>query len=188
MRPLSNPPHMPASRSRGFTLVELIITLSVLGILLTIGVPMLRPVVRSTGLRSTANRLVTALNYTRSEAVTRGRTVAICASANPMAVNPTCVAAGNDVNWATGWLVFVPAQDGTVAEVLRVNGPFAGDMTLTGNAASVAFSNMGVALQGNAPFAPLPGDRVYLVRSQGLRGWDIRVVPGGRINNQREVL
>ena len=177
MRPLPISLQNPKSQHRGFTLIELIVTLSVLGILLTIGVPMLRPLMRGTNLRSAANRLTTALNYARSEAVTRGARVVICASDDPMANDPEC---GSD--WTSGWLVFVDTDgnsdfDESANDVLlRVNGPATGDLTLVGAAEAVAFSNLGVALQG-------AGD--YEVRSPGLRRWIIQVAPGGRINNQR---
>ncbi|MEW5011411.1 MAG: GspH/FimT family pseudopilin [Cycloclasticus sp.] len=56
----------------GFTLVELLITLIIAGILLTIGVPSYQDFVRKNQTITNANNLVTALNLARSEAIKRG--------------------------------------------------------------------------------------------------------------------
>lgn len=128
MRPVRHPRPNSPNHAAGLTLIELIVTLVVLGILLTIAIPLMRPLIRSTSLTSSANSFVTALNYARSEAVTRGTRVVACASANPMANPPAC---SNNANWQTGWLVFVDGNDNNTYQaandtLLRVSGPLGG--------------------------------------------------------------
>ncbi|WP_225073740.1 GspH/FimT family pseudopilin [Desulfuromonas sp. CSMB_57] len=162
----------------GLTLIELIVTLVILGILLTIAIPLMRPLVRSTNLTSSANSFVAALNYARSEAVTRGARVVACASSNPMANPPAC---SNNANWQTGWLVFLDSNENNTYQaandtLLRVAGPIGGDLTLAGANPAVAFTNLGAAIAGSGN---------YIVCGSGLNRWTVNVTASGRINNQR---
>ena len=61
-----------SAKSSGFTLVELMITLAIAGILVAVGIPSFNSTISSNRLTSYANELVTALNLARSEAVKRG--------------------------------------------------------------------------------------------------------------------
>ena len=62
-----------------FTLIELMVTLSVLGILLAIALPNLRDFIVSNRLSSQVNGFVGLLNYARSEAIARNQPVLVCA-------------------------------------------------------------------------------------------------------------
>jgi type IV fimbrial biogenesis protein FimT len=177
MRPVRHP-RRDSNSLAGLTLIELIVALTILGILLTIAIPLMRPLLRSTSLTSFSNNFETALNYARSEAVTRGTRVVACASANPMANPPTC---SNNVNWQTGWLVFVDGNNNNTYQatndiLLRVGGPLTADLTLAGAAAAVSFTNMGGVTGGN-------GD--YVVCGSGLPRWTVNITPSGRINKNR---
>jgi type IV fimbrial biogenesis protein FimT len=94
------------SRARGFTLLELMATVSILGVLLAIGVPSFNEIIRNNRTAAQANELVTALNIARSEASKRGVPVTVCAAD---AARDAC--AGDAVgNWANGWLIFQDAN------------------------------------------------------------------------------
>ena len=108
---------MNARRQGGLTLLELIIGISVLGILLAVGVPSFQSTVDSNRLAAQTNSLVTALNLARSEAVKRGQPVSICASTN----QTSCSGA---TAWTTGWIAFTDANGAAGA----VNAP--GDTVL----------------------------------------------------------
>lgn len=111
----------------GFSLIELVITLAVVGILLGIGTPAIGRFVESTRLTSATNNLISDLSLARTEAVKRGVRVGLCTSAD----QSTCTNSGT---WTQGWLVFVD-QDGSSAwtagtdQVLRARESLAGSMS-----------------------------------------------------------
>jgi len=80
-------------RSKGFTLIELMITLTVLGVILGLAVPAMGDFVVRQRVSSQASELMLALAYARSEAVTRGVDVAVLPATN----------SGN--GWTDGWCV-----------------------------------------------------------------------------------
>lgn len=70
------------SAQRGFTLVELMVTVTVMGILLTIAAPNFSDMLNTNRVQSQIRELYSQLSYARSEAVSRGRMVTICHSSN----------------------------------------------------------------------------------------------------------
>ncbi|OGU20181.1 MAG: pilus assembly protein [Hydrogenophilales bacterium RIFOXYD1_FULL_62_11] len=89
---------------RGFTLVELLVTLAVGAILLAIAIPGYAFLANTNKLAAVTNELVVALQLARSEAVKRGQRVTVCKSANASSSSASCSNAGG---WQQGWLVFV---------------------------------------------------------------------------------
>lgn len=78
----------------GFTLLELLVTIVVAGVILGIGVPNLMEFQRNNAMAGASNELVTAVLAARSEAVKRGVPVTLCASADPLADPPACAPDG----------------------------------------------------------------------------------------------
>jgi type IV fimbrial biogenesis protein FimT len=135
---------MKQKRFKGFTLIELMVALSVAAILLTIGVPNFREMLLSNALTSKVNAFVADLNFTRSEAVKRGARVTMCKSND----KAQCAVAGG---WEEGWIVFVDtANPGTVdagETVLLSAEKLNGSLTLRGNSNvtnRVSYLNSGV--------------------------------------------
>jgi type IV fimbrial biogenesis protein FimT len=90
---------------RGFTLVELMVTLAVAAVLAMVAVPGMTQLFRSARLSAQTDQLVSALNLARLEAVKRRRDIQLCGAAIPApAPNPCNGAAADD--WTNGWLIF----------------------------------------------------------------------------------
>ena len=96
------------AENRGFTLLELMITLLIAGVILSIGVPSFRGVMQNQRMTTATNELVMSLNLAKSEAIKRVAYVSICKSSNGV----TCGDAAT--SWNDGWIVFANA---TVANV-----------------------------------------------------------------------
>ena len=91
------------AENRGFTLLELMITLLIAGIILSIGVPSFRGVMQNQRMTSATNELVMSLNLAKSEAIKRVVYVSVCKSSNGV----TCGDAAT--SWRDGWIVFANA-------------------------------------------------------------------------------
>lgn len=138
------------TKQTGFTLIELMVTIAVLGILLSIAIPSFQNMVLNSRITAQANQAITALNYARSEAVKRAAPVTVCST------NGGAACAGS-TNWSTGWMVFADADgDGTVdagEAVLRVWPALGGGNTLNAGAhLRVTFTATGFATGFNDTF------------------------------------
>lgn len=143
---------MHHSGVRGFTLLELLVTIAVAAILLGIAVPSYRSMVQQNTMASVANDLVGDLNYARSQAVTRGQPVYLCKSAD----QSTCTNAGD---WSQGWIVYSPNPDGGAQtpddSLIRVHAAVNGQITISGDSHtedSVSFNANGFAMTSNGSF------------------------------------
>jgi type IV fimbrial biogenesis protein FimT len=91
---------------RGFTLVELMVTIAVMVVLAMIAVPSYDNVLLSNRLGAYATDLVAASQLARSEAIKRNAQVTLCASSN----GSSCASNGQ---WEAGWIV---VSDGQVVQ------------------------------------------------------------------------
>jgi prepilin-type N-terminal cleavage/methylation domain-containing protein len=92
---------MDKRRQQGFTLYELMITLMVVAIILSFGIPNLRSFTLNSRITGTANDLHAAFMMARTEAAHAKTNVTICASADPMG------AASCGGTWEQGYVVFI---------------------------------------------------------------------------------
>ena len=88
---------------RGVTLIELLVTITVLSIVLGLGIPALRDFVLNNRQISAVNQMVASMQYARTEAVARNGFVSLCPSSD----QASCT--GGD--WDIGWIIFSD-QDG----------------------------------------------------------------------------
>lgn len=110
-------------RSRGLTLIELMITLVILVITVSVVSPAMQQLIHGNRLRVETDRLLLAINLARSEAINRNSPVSLCPSAMADSGEPVCSGAYTD-----GWIVFTnpdgdPVVDAPAEEVIRAFEP-----------------------------------------------------------------
>ena len=115
---------------KGFTLIELMVTLAVLAIVLGLAVPSFSSMLQDNRASSMGAELQGALQVARSEAVKRRQSVIICRS------NAAGTACEHGEDWSGGWLV---RQSG--GDVLKVWNRAQG--------LAVVGPNVGVTFRGN---------------------------------------
>lgn len=137
----------PKNLQRGFTLLELMVVVTVAAILLVIGVPSLQKWVRDNRIVTETNSLVAHLNLARSEAIKRRTRVAICSSKDAGAAVPAC---DGGTDWSTGWVVFQDPEGAGVggavddaSDVIRRSAVVAGAMDVGASTGTLFFGTDG---------------------------------------------
>lgn len=129
---------MNTRTQNGFTLYELLITVLVIGVVLTVGIPNFSEFTANSRITTTANDLHSSFQLARSEAARAKAPVTICASDNAMADPPTC-----DANFNNGWIIFVDDDGDIVVDpgeaVLRRHSAPPSQLTITTNAGASYF-------------------------------------------------
>lgn len=109
----------------GLTLMELVVTMVVLAVTVTIAIPSFQGVVERTRTATVYHQLTASLMLARSAAITRSEPVVVCPSAD----GQRCRA---DRVWEAGWIVFPDplrlGQPEDETDVLRRTGPIDGGL------------------------------------------------------------
>ena len=106
------PTHIRAQS--GLTLPEILVTIAIVGILLTAGLPALNNMVGRYQTKSAFHSFTSAVSFARSEAIIRRQSIAICPRDSSVlgcygsAINSEETASAA---WKNGWIVFVDRSD-----------------------------------------------------------------------------
>ena len=143
---------------RGFTVLELMVTVIIASILLSIAIPSFTNLIRRNQITTYANEFGTAVNLARSEAAKRGTSVSITSN--------------NGTDWTQGWNVNIVSS----AELLRSAPALTGDNTFTsGINNTVTFDSRG--------FTTLGAEETWLLCNANVTaGRQIRIAVTGRIS------
>lgn len=130
-------PFVRYSEKNGFSLVELLVAITVIAILGAIAAPGFLNFVRDNRLSTTTNELIGDMLLARNEAIKRNYPVVICKTGDATVTNPACD--GTAANpWTQGWIVFVDSNNsgdrdspgGTLETLVRLHGALTNEMTL----------------------------------------------------------
>jgi len=105
---------MQGNREYGFGIIELVVTLAVVGILATIAAPSLMTMIRDNRMTAYTNQLTATLMRARSEAISRRGSVTVCPSSNGTACNTTQA----ELGWISFWDVDADGVADGGAEVI----------------------------------------------------------------------
>ena len=131
----------PARATAGWTLLELLICLSLVGLILGWGLPSFGTVSRNAAQTSRVNLFIQAIYLARSEAIKRNGVVSLCPTFDGTSCQPAA-------DWQSGWLIFVnddrdsPAARDPDEELLRVYEPWDGGHILS-NRSTLSFRAYG---------------------------------------------
>ena len=167
--------------SSGISVVELVVSLAVVAILATTGVPAFSGFIQSNRISESAFDVLGTINLARTEAVKRKTRVVLCRSADPTAVTPSCGGSAN--TWTTGWLVFASGdtnntyEDGTdtLLGIGLVHSPSVTVITNTTSNNNLEYNSDGTTNEGG-------GTARWAICDQrgGAYGRQIEVPPHGR--------
>ncbi len=119
---------MKSRHQQGFTLMELMVTIGMVGIVMALAVPGMRAFIQNERLTSTTNTLLADLMLARSKAVERNQPTILCASSN----QTSCTGG----SFADGWIVGVDANNNGLLEAderIKVQQAIQGDLNFSNN-------------------------------------------------------
>ena len=88
------------NKNKGFSLIELIIVLTVISILSAYAMPTFRQLRQNKAIESARNSLFVELQFARTKAIMSQSYIVVC----PSVSNSACA---DDANWHKGWIVFI---------------------------------------------------------------------------------
>lgn len=181
-------------KCKGFSLIEMMVVIALLGIFVGIGIPSFTGMVNNNRSVALANELMVSLNSARAEAVKRGKKVSVCPSTD----GSSCAGA---TAWATGWIVFVDtaASDLTASPVvgtvlsrktgIPVGAEFAGisstDAAVAGGMTFVRFTGLGTAPLVPSNSTSASGFKVKFNGCTGNNAHAVKLSRSGRISTSR---
>ena len=140
---------------KGFTLMELMMTLAIAAVLVTVAVPSFRTFIQNSKLTKQVNLLAVSVATARGEAAKRGARVVICQSDDPAAATPDCD--GTAGTWSNGWVVFVDSNNNltvdAATDVLAAFQTEQGVDLLTDTGTTIAFNSDGSTTGGAKIFS-----------------------------------
>lgn len=166
-------------RASGFTLMELMMVVAIMGIVMGIAIPSIRAYTNNARISNGVNDLILDFALARTEAARQGYVTTVCRSSAQTA----CETSGN--NWAVGRIVFIDMDaDGVVdtgETIVRRTPAAPSTLVITGSTSTlnrVSFAPSGARTRGSS-------DAYFTVCASGLKERRVTVSAAGRTQATR---
>ena len=127
----------------GFSLVEMLITISILVVAISLAAPPLTSFIENNRMTSAANNLVSAINYARNEAIARRTTTTVV---------------GNDSGWTVS---FIPLTTTTPSAIMTYE--LEGDLQITISDANVRSNGLRFTSDGYRDLSQAPASFTFFL-------------------------
>lgn len=182
---LSGPAQVEHSVQRGFSIIELSVALSVVGVLLALGMPSLSGYVQNARLGSAAKSFYTGVQLARTQAIQRNGPVEFVMTSdavasgveNSLSVDPL----------GANWVVRARASASSPYQLIEAKpmlegGGAAPSITVAASAGLVTFNSLGGSATGLGETIVLQNPPMGLCVPLGsVRCWNVVVSPGGQV-------
>ncbi len=158
-------------RIGGFTLIELMITLAIIGVMTSIAYPSWNPMIQWIRISAASSQLERSIRLARRTAILKNSKVTICPSAD----GEWC-SEGSD--WSTGWLIYLD-YSGTASRqaqdpIVRSLGGYSGIQIHYNRGVRLGFNNLGRIVQNGSlvicdPLHQANSVRIVMIHSGRLR-------------------
>ncbi len=133
--------------SRGVTLIELMVTIAVLVVTLTVGTSWMGYIIANNQRVAAVNTLMGMLNLARSEAIKRATDVTLCAAATDVTASTTEDPCSNAGEWENGYVVY-QVVDATLGSetfgIIRIHpGVVGSGLTVRSNGNAITYQDDG---------------------------------------------
>ena len=172
-------------KQTGFSLIELLVTLAIAGILLAVGLPSFQDFMANSRMAEVNNSLVSSIQLARSQSVNKLQAAGVCTSNSPLDDNATCDPGSG---YQSGWIVYVDDnRNGSremAEEIVHRQEPISAAFAFTPDAIyqnQIYFNDSGASV--NPAGAPASGS-VKLVYGNALKTRVITVSANGRVSTE----
>jgi type IV fimbrial biogenesis protein FimT len=156
----------------GFTLAELMVTVAVASILVTLAVPSFRGLTISNSLTAAANDVVGAINLAKMEAIKRNASTQLCSD---VAATNGSDALGSACGTQGAAVYVLTTGTPSTAQVRSASAGIQAPVQLHGSIAAIRFGGLGLGYQPGSPATPYTGTVIDLC-STGISSDNHRVV------------
>lgn len=166
------PPPLKRAHTRGFTAIELLVTMTIIGVLAALAAPSFTPIIERWKVRDTTESLTTGLYFARSEAIRLGGNIVVAKNSS----DSGCTSSAN-TDWSCGWHVFYDANNNGTQDTCNTastpnecdlkssSSPSQVSVTLTGSTGLIAVNRWGML--ASTVNATAPSSLDFLITPRG---------------------
>ena len=132
------------NKNSGMTLIEVVVTIAIVGILASIAVPSFLSIIQKNKKSTLRDELISALQLTRSTATISRMPITICGSNSS---STEC--SGSSSDWGEGWIIFTDNDDDGAIDssekIISIKNGISSGLSFNSTTSHITYSSQGIA-------------------------------------------